>query len=96
MTTNKTPDHCEICEKEAPLTFHHLIPRKCHGNKWFRKNFEKEDMKTRGIYVCHKCHSYIHTIAGEKELGRKYNTLESLLANEKMAKFKSYAVKQAK
>lgn len=90
--TKQEPEHCEICEKELPLTFHHLIPKKCHSNKWFRKRYTREEMNTRGIYVCRKCHSYIHSIAGNKELGRDYNTLENLLKHEKMVSFKAYAM----
>ena len=83
-----------MCEREKRLTFHHLIPRRCHSNKWFRKNFEKEDMHTRGIDLCTQCHQYIHSIFSEKELGRYYNTLEALLADEKVAKYVEWAKKQ--
>lgn len=48
-------------------------------------------MKTRGVYVCRKCHTYMHSVIGEKEMGRKYNTLEALLAHEKIAKYRTYA-----
>ena len=89
------PDHCEICEKDLPLTFHHLIPKKCHSNKWFRKRYTREEMNTRGIHVCRKCHNYIHEIAGQKELGRDYNTLEALLQNEKIASYRLYAMRRS-
>ena len=83
-----------MCGREKRLTFHHLIPRTCHSNKWFRKNFEKEEMKTRGVDLCTQCHKYIHSVHSEKELGRYYNTLEALLADEKIAKYVAYAKKQ--
>ncbi len=82
---------CEMCEKEKRLTFHHLIPRTCHSNKWFKKHFEKNDMHTRGINVCRSCHNYVHLILSSKELGRNYNTLELLLSHEKIEKFVAYA-----
>ena len=82
---------CEMCEKEKNLIFHHLIPRTSHTNKWFKKHFEKSDMKTRGINICRTCHNYIHEIFSAKELGRDYNTLESLMEHEKIAKFVTYS-----
>ncbi|MEL6561043.1 MAG: hypothetical protein AAFQ94_22820 [Bacteroidota bacterium] len=87
----KAPGICEMCEKYKKLTFHHLIPRKCHTNKWFKKQFDKEDMKTRGINICRTCHNYIHEIFSQKELGRNYNTLELLMEHEKIAKFVEYS-----
>ena len=78
---------CSLCGCEEPLTFHHLIPRKNHRNKWFRKRFTREEMQTRGIDVCRKCHSYLHRVLDEKELGRNYNTREALLAHPLIAKF---------
>ncbi len=93
--SSQEPEQCEICEKELPLTFHHLIPKRCHSNKWFRKRYSREEMNTRGIYVCRKCHSYIHTVAGQKELGRDYNTLENLLKHEKMASYKGFMTRRS-
>lgn len=72
---------CALCGSDRLITFHHLIPRSCHGNKWFRKNFDREDMRRRGIDICRKCHSFIHRKFPEKTLGRELNTLEALLAN---------------
>lgn len=86
---------CELCKRELPTTEHHLIPRKNHNNKWFIKNFSKEEMKNRKIDVCGDCHSAIHKfIPSEKELGRKYNTSEKLLSHPKLAKFIEWVKKQ--
>ena len=87
-------EKCALCERESGLTFHHLIPRKCHTNKWFRKNFSREEMKTRGIYVCRICHSFIHKQFSAKYLGRDLNTLEALLQNEIIDKYVNWAKKQ--
>ena len=51
-------------------------------------------MHTRGVDLCTQCHRYIHSTFSEKELGRKYNTLEALLADEKIAKYVAWAKKQ--
>lgn len=88
------PTCCQLCEREKPLTFHHLIPRSNHKNKWFLKRFEKTDMRERGIYVCRPCHSQIHKLHSEKELGRHFNTLASLLADENLQKFIGWVKKQ--
>lgn len=33
---------CDLCQREQPLTFHHLIPVCLHKNKWFKKNYTRE------------------------------------------------------
>lgn len=85
---------CALCELERPLTFHHLIPRKNHKNKWFKQKFTMEEMKTRGIMVCRRCHSFIHRQFSNKRLGRELNTLEALLDNEVIEKYVKWARKQ--
>lgn len=92
--TNDNSPGCSLCGREKPLTFHHLIPRKCHRNKWFQKNFDKMDMKTRGIEVCRDCHRHIHVSFTEKELGRHYNTREALLEQEEIKKFVEWVRKK--
>lgn len=87
---------CALCGLIRPLTFHHLIPRTCHRNKWFKKNFTTDDMKTRGINVCRGCHKLIHRTYNEKELGRRYNTLNKLLSSEPIAKYIEWAKKHSR
>lgn len=80
--------NCTFCKREMELTFHHLIPRTCHKNKWFKDNFTFEDMKTRGVLLCKDCHITVHqTIPNEKELGRYYNTIETLLEQQDIKRF---------
>ena len=85
---------CAICGSARNITFHHLIPKTCHKNKWFKKNFTREDMTTRGVNICRQCHSYIHKIFDEKTLGRELNTAEKLLGNELVSKFARWRKKQ--
>lgn len=80
-------DNCALCGRLRSLTFHHLIPRTCHSNKWFKKNFSREEMHSRGIDLCRDCHLFLHKQFGEKELGRSYNSLDLLLAEEKVQRF---------
>lgn len=84
-----TAKPCRLCQRvtKAGTTEHHLIPRTCHKNKWFKKNFSREQM-AETIPLCHDCHAAIHDrVPREKELGRRYNTVELLLAHEEIGKF---------
>jgi len=86
--------YCQLCGREKPLSFHHLISRTLHSNKWFRKQYTKKEMQTRGMDLCKDCHKYLHWNYTEKELGREFNTKEALLENEDLQKFLRYIRKQ--
>jgi hypothetical protein len=62
---------CPICRHEyerRELTKHHLVP-KC------RKGRET-------VLVCRPCHAQIHATFGERELERRFGTVDELLAAE--------------
>jgi len=87
---------CQLCCRvtKQGTTQHHLIPRTCHSNKWFKKNFSRERMRET-ISVCRECHSAIHKfVPKEKDLGRYYNTVEDLMAHEEIAVFVHWVSKQ--
>lgn len=84
---------CEMCSVEKSLTFHHLIPKTLHSTKWYEKNFSRDEMNS-GIWVCRCCHSGIHDLYTEKELGRNLNTKEKLLSDEKIQKHAKWSSKQ--
>ena len=87
---------CELCGRvtKRGTTEHHLIPRTCHSNKWFKRNFTREQMRTT-ISVCRDCHSAIHRfVPKEKTLGREFNTIETLLAHEQIGTFVAWVRKQ--
>ncbi len=95
METNRI-QRCELCGRltKRGTTEHHLIPRTCHRNKWFKKNFTREEMHTT-IAVCCDCHRAIHDLApDEKELGRHYNTIDKLRAHPQLARFLEWIRKQ--
>lgn len=79
---------CELCKRdEQVLTFHHLIPRTLHTNKWFKKNYTKEEL-SKGINICKDdCHKEIHKYISEKEMGRSFNTIQKLLRHAKIKKY---------
>lgn len=85
---------CVLCGSDQQLTFHHLIPRSCHSNKWFRKRFDKAEMKARGIDICRKCHYFVHDSFDEKTLGREYNTLDALLESDIIRNYVRWARKR--
>ena len=75
-------------------TEHHLIPRTCHSNKWFRKRFSRQQMQET-ISVCRDCHLSIHRlIPSEKELGRHYHSVELLLGHGELRKFVDWVRRQ--
>jgi len=78
---------CELCERENELNFHHLIPVSQHKNKWFKKNYTREEL-SKGLKICKKdCHKEIHKIISEKEMGRSFNTIKTLLRHPKVKKY---------
>lgn len=83
------PKPCRLCGRitRRGTTEHHLIPRTCHRNKWFKKRFSRDRMQ-QTISVCYDCHRSIHRfVPREKDLGRFYNTVDSLMAHEQIARF---------
>ena len=93
MTTSKT---CELCGRQTKTstTEHHLIPRTCHSNKWFKKNFTREQMR-KTVSLCRDCHHACHKfVPKEKDLGRYWYTLDLLRSHPEISKFIVWAAKQ--
>ncbi|MEZ6118001.1 MAG: hypothetical protein R3C28_15720 [Pirellulaceae bacterium] len=87
---------CEFCLRivEHGTTQHHLIPRTCHSNKWFKKRFTRQQMR-QTVSLCRECHGAVHRfIPSEKTLGRSFNTLEKLSLHPELAKFRDWVVRQ--
>ncbi|GLB43007.1 hypothetical protein LshimejAT787_1204560 [Lyophyllum shimeji] len=76
---------CEICEREVPLTYHHLIPRSTHA-KALKKKWHPEAMLNSVAWLCRPCHSAVHHVATNEELAREYYTVELLLEREDILK----------
>ena len=86
---------CRLCERVTKRgNEHHLIPRTCHSNKWFRKNYTRQQMQVT-VWLCTDCHKAIHLfVPSEKELGRDYNTIDKLLAHPEIERFVEWIRKQ--
>lgn len=89
-----TQNNCELCERDRLLTFHHLIPKKLHSKKKYRKLYTSEQLKTNGINICKHCHKQLHVMFDHKYLAEHLNTLAKILNNEKIIKFINWVKKQ--
>ena len=85
---------CELCGREKPLTFHHLIPKAVHGRKRYQKRHSKEELRSRGIYICRLCHSGIHDLISERELADHFATIEALLKHPALRRHIAWVRKQ--
>lgn len=87
---------CELCDRDRKTTSHHLIPKQIHSKSWCKKMFTKTEMNSRRANLCRDCHSCIHRFFTNSELGKFYNTVESLLGVEKLQRFILWVKKQDK
>lgn len=85
---------CELCRRPLPLSFHHLIPRRMHDRRWFRSHFTLAEMRSRGVWLCHPCHAFVHEHFDEATLGRKLNTRALLAAEPLIAHHLEWAARQ--
>ena len=85
---------CEFCGKNNQLTYHHLIPKCLHGKKYYQKRYTSKFLNENTIQLCSDCHKEVHKFFNEKELAKKYNTLELLLNNEKIKNYILWIKKQ--
>lgn len=90
----KCPLGCQLCGRDVPLTFHHLIPRKNHRKRFFQRRFDREEMRTRGVWLCRDCHRAIHRLYDERTLGQHLNTLEALRAEPAMQRHVAWVSRQ--
>lgn len=84
---------CALCGACRQLTFHHLIPRKLHRRTGFKKNYSREDLN-KGIDICQPCHRGLHKLYDEMALGKRFYTLELLLADEAVQRHVQWSAKQ--
>ncbi len=85
---------CALCERPLPTTFHHLVPRTLHKNKWFQKRYTRVEMAA-GVPLCQPCHSAVHKFIDEKTLGREYASLVALQAHPELSRFVAWVRTQA-
>jgi len=74
---------CPICKRETPddcQEKHHLIPKSKKGHEI--------------ILVCCSCGDMLHQLFSIKELSKKYNTLEAILANQDVQNWITWIAKK--
>ena len=86
-------NECELCEREMPLTKHHVYPKDEHKRLFKKKLRTREELATT-INICRQCHSAIHRLFSNKDLAAKFNTVEALCANEAVLQYIHYIRKQ--
>lgn len=67
---------CFICGRITPPRYiekHHLIPKSRKGKET--------------ILVCNNCGNQLHHLFSNKEMEKTYNTLETILADERVQKW---------
>lgn len=87
---------CQLCGRQlkSGTTEHHLIPKTCHKNRWFKKRYTRDQMR-QTVSACRDCHRAIHRlIPSEKELGRCYNTLDLLLNHPQLSRCIGWIARQ--
>ncbi|MGR8946619.1 MAG: hypothetical protein ACU84Q_01135 [Gammaproteobacteria bacterium] len=84
---------CELCARVSILSFHHLIPRKVHRRKRFKKHFTKEQLGS-GINICQLCHRGIHKLYDEMTLATAFDTKDKLIADVSIHRHISWVKKQ--
>ena len=74
--------NCPICTRDTPKEYiekHHLNPKKRNGPT---------------ILVCCSCGDQLHLLFTRKQLEKKYNTLEKILADERVQKWREWISKK--
>jgi len=84
---------CELCEREMPLTRHHLIPKALH-KEWLRKKRATQVELNVVAMVCRQCHNALHASIEKRELAEHYNTVDALLNHDAVRRFAAWASKQ--
>lgn len=86
-------DSCLLCGRQTALTFHHLIPKKVHRRKRFRKRYGRDELN-QGVKICRLCHSGVHRLFDEMKLAMQLNSLESLRQHEALRRHIKWVSKQ--
>lgn len=90
--TGTDSEFCACCGQVRRLTFHHLIPKKIHRRKHFKKRFTRAQLNL-GIMICQPCHEGIHRLFDEMTLAKRLNSLPALLEEPALQKHFGYTAK---
>lgn len=90
----REPEPCALCERFEELTVHHLIPRSRHNKARMQRRFSKDHMRSAKALLCWPCHTNVHRVLSEQELGETYNTIEALREHPDVQKFTGWIRKK--
>jgi len=85
---------CELCGRDQPLTFHHLIPKALHKKPRYQKRHKKEELRARGIDICKLCHDGLHDLVSARDLADHFSTKETLLSHPPVGNHIAWVKKQ--
>jgi len=93
------PKSCELCDRPAFLTVHHLFPRSEHAYIIARPPANvvvtKQSLLIMHIaYLCRPCHSAVHRIADNRKLATELFTVDRLAEDPEVIKWVGYQAKQ--
>lgn len=86
-------EECPFCRRRIALTFHHLIPKRVHRRRAYKRRYSRTEL-ARGVYLCRDCHDGIHASYSELELATSYNTPESLAADPVLSRHFAWVARQ--
>jgi hypothetical protein len=86
-------ERCELCGRPVGqncLTRHHLLPR-AQARRMKRRKMARRELKQRDpgrtVALCRPCHGNVHASLSNGDLGRSYDSLETLSAHPDVRKF---------
>lgn len=58
-----------------------------HRARRSQREYTKEEMRGRLLWVCRACHDHIHAVLSEKQLAGEFSSKEALRAHPEIRKF---------
>ncbi|KAI5806174.1 hypothetical protein EDC01DRAFT_137514 [Geopyxis carbonaria] len=90
---NTRVKECEICERDVPLSYHHLVPRSVHA-KVLKRGWHTKERLESVAWLCRPCHDTVHRCASNEELAREWYTVELLMGREDVQRWAAYVGRQ--
>ncbi|KAF1839793.1 hypothetical protein BDW02DRAFT_486096 [Decorospora gaudefroyi] len=70
---------CELCARDwVPLTYHHLIPKSTHA-RVLKRGWHAEERLNAVAWLCRACHSFVHRLAGNEALAKRFYSVELIV-----------------
>lgn len=88
----KGDDTCKMCNRNIPITIHHLIPKSEHSRSDRARSYLNGPDNM--LECCRPCHGTIHRVADNATLAKEYYTLELLMGHPKIVAFSTWVSSQ--